>query len=145
MKKSTKITILVGVLFVVGLLAMSYLYNPTPHITTPEKDAQLLANEAMDKVRKRTIETIPIDEQHDVFEEESTQSYKEKQFIQVKEIIEKELTEREKEIFELKELDGLSIIEIAERFELTEGAVKMCLSRARKKIRDCYRKEGEDE
>lgn len=47
MKKSTKITILVGVLFVVGLLAMSYLYNPTPHITTPEKDAQLLANEAM--------------------------------------------------------------------------------------------------
>ena len=104
-----------------------------------------LKNICIDKVRKRTIETIPIDEQHDVFEEESTQSYKEKQFIQVKEIIEKELTEREKEIFELKELDDLSILEIAERFKLTEGAVKMCLSRARKKIRECYRKEAEDE
>ena len=50
-----------------------------------------LKNICIDKVRKRTIETIPIDEQHDVFEEESTQSYKEKQFIQVKEIIEKGL------------------------------------------------------
>lgn len=104
-----------------------------------------LKNICIDKVRKQTIETIPINGQHDISEDENTQRDKEKQFIQVKGIIEKELTEREKEIFELKELDGLSIIEIAEKFKSTEGAIKMSLSRARKKIRDCYRKEAEDE
>lgn len=44
--KNSKITITVGVLFVVGLFTLSYLYNPSPHITTPEKDAKLLAEQA---------------------------------------------------------------------------------------------------
>lgn len=46
MSKNSKIIITVGVLFVVGLFTLSYLYNPSPHITTPEKDAKLLAEQA---------------------------------------------------------------------------------------------------
>lgn len=44
--KNSKITITTGVLFVLGLLILMYLYNPAPHITTPEKDAKFLAEQA---------------------------------------------------------------------------------------------------
>lgn len=64
MNKNTKITIVVGVLFVVGLLTMSYLYNPSPKITTPEQDAKLLADKAMTirtEIDLRNLEKLAIE------------------------------------------------------------------------------------
>ena len=41
----------IGAAFVFGLLALSYLHNPTPDITTPEQDAQML------RLKAETIRT----------------------------------------------------------------------------------------
>ena len=39
----------------------------------------------------------------------------------------------------------MEIEEIAKQMQMTESAVRMNLSRARKKIRECYRKEAANE
>ena len=103
-----------------------------------------LRNICIDNVRKRKIETVPIDEEHDRCEE-SNHNTNEERYNQVKKIIESELTPQQKEIIELKEIEGYTVEEIAERLSSTESAVRMNLSRARKKIRECYRKEANHE
>ena len=103
-----------------------------------------LRNICIDNVRKRKIETVPIDEEHDRCEE-NNQNIQEERYNQVKKIIESELTPQQKEIIRLKEIEGYTVEEIAERLSSTESAVRMNLSRARKKIRECYRKEAEHE
>lgn len=103
-----------------------------------------LRNICIDNVRKRKIETVPIDEEHDRCEEGNHNTHEER-YNEVKKIIENELTQQQKEILELKEIEGYTIEEIAERVSSTESAVRMNLSRARKKIRECYRKEAEHE
>lgn len=45
-RRSNLIVGCVGAGFVVGLLALSNIYNPTPHITTPEQDALMLSLKA---------------------------------------------------------------------------------------------------
>ena len=103
-----------------------------------------LRNICIDNIRKRKIETVPIDEEHDRCEESNHNAYEER-YNEVKKIIENELTQQQKYILELKEIEDYTIEEIAERLSSTEGAVRMNLSRARKKIRECYRKEAKHE
>lgn len=103
-----------------------------------------LRNICIDKTRKRKVNTIPIDEEHDRCEEEGNEDIEER-FQEVKHIIEKELTIQQKEILELRDIKGYSFEEIAEKLSTSENAIRMNLSRARKKIRDCYRKEVRDE
>jgi RNA polymerase sigma-70 factor (ECF subfamily) len=55
------------------------------------------------------------------------------------------LTELQRRVIELKEIEGIEIEEIAKRYNMTESAVRMNLSRARNKIRECYRKEAANE
>ena len=55
------------------------------------------------------------------------------------------MTPQQKRILELKDIEGYSIEEIAEMLEANENAIRMNLSRARKKIRECYRKEAINE
>ena len=104
-----------------------------------------LRNICIDKTRKRGILTVPIDEEHDTFESESTYSQREEKYNSVKAIIDNELTELQRRIIELKEIEGVEIVEIARRQQMTESAVRMNLSRARNRIRECYRKEAGDE
>ena len=59
--------------------------------------------------------------------------------------IEDEISEIKESIEELKEIEDLDIAEIAGRLQMTESAVRMNLSRARNKIRECYRKEATHE
>lgn len=103
-----------------------------------------LRNICIDNIRKRKIETVPIDEEHDRCEKSNHNAYEER-YNEVKKIIENELTQQQKDILELKEIEDYTIEEIAERLSSTEGAVRMNLSRARKKIRECYRKEAKHE
>lgn len=104
-----------------------------------------LRNICIDKTRKREIPTVPIDEEHDTIESESTYSQREEKYNAVKAIIDNELTAQQKKIIELKEFEGVDIEEIARQLQMTESAVRMNLSRARKKIRECYRKEAANE
>lgn len=114
-----------------------------------EAEAEALAtttirNICIDNVRKRKIETVPIDEEHDSYEESCHEGYEER-YNEVKKIIDKALTPQQRDILHLKEIEGCTVEEIAGRLSSTESAVRMNLSRARKKIRECYRKEAKDE
>ena len=98
-----------------------------------------LRNICIDNIRKRRIETVPIDEEHDSCEEHDNGQLE--RYYEVKKLIEKVLTPQQREVLELKDIQGCSIEETAKRLSSTESAVRMNLSRARKKIRECYRKE----
>ena len=102
-------------------------------------------NICIDRTRKRTLPTVPLDEEHDTINNESTYSEREDKYNRVKAIIDNELTELQRRIIELKEIEGVEIVEIARRQQMTESAVRMNLSRARNRIRECYRKEAGDE
>lgn len=100
-------------------------------------------NICIDKVRKRRIETVPLNEEHDTEpdNDRTTAEEREQRYNEVKSLIDKELTPQQKRIIELKDIEGLEIEEIARQLMMTESAVRMNLSRARKKIREQYRKE----
>ena len=102
-------------------------------------------NICIDRTRKRELSTVPLDEEHDTIDSETTYKEREERYDTVKAIIDNELTELQKRIVELKEIEGLEIEEIAKRQNMTESAVRMNLSRARNKIRECYRKEAAHE
>ena len=102
-------------------------------------------NICIDRTRKRTLPTVPLDEEHDTINNESTYSEREDKYNRVKAIIDNELTELQRRISELKEIEGVEIVEIARRQQMTESAGRMNLSRARNRIRECYRKEAGDE
>ena len=104
-----------------------------------------LRNICIDRTRKRELPTVPRDEEHDTGDTETTYKEREERYNTVKAIIDNELTELQRTIVELKEIEGLEIEEIARRQNMTESAVRMNLSRARNKIRECYRKEASHE
>ncbi len=98
-------------------------------------------NICIDKRRKRELSTVPLDEEHDTIDSGTTYNEREETYKRVKAIIDNELTELQRKIVEQKDIEGYSIEEIAKRQNMTESAVRMNLSRARNKIRECYRKE----
>ena len=102
-------------------------------------------NICIDRTRKRTLPTVPLDEEHDTVDSETTYKEREEKYNTVKAIIDNELTGLQKIIIELKEIEGVEIVEIAKQLQMKESAVRMNLSRARNKIRECYRKEATDE
>ena len=104
-----------------------------------------LRNICIDRTRKRTLPTVPLNEEHDTVDSETTYKEREERYNIVKAIIDNELTRLQKRIIELKEIEGVEIVEIARQLQMTENAVRMNLSRARNKIRECYRKETTDE
>lgn len=101
-----------------------------------------IRNICIDRTRKRALPTIPLDEEHDTIDSGTTYKEREETYKRVKAIIDNELTELQRKIVEQKDIEGYSIEEIAKRQNMTESAVRMNLSRARNKIRECYRKEA---
>ena len=104
-----------------------------------------IRNICIDRTRKRELPTVPLNEEHDNIDSETTYKEREERYNTVKAIIDNELTELQRRIIELKEIEGVEIVEIARRQQMTESAVRMNLSRARNRIRECYRKEAGDE
>ena len=66
-------------------------------------------------------------------------------FQQVESIIEAELSPSEQRVMHLKEYEGHSIEDIAQIMNLSEAAVRMKLSRARKRIRTVYIQQNKKE
>ncbi len=60
----------------------------------------------------------------------------------IKAIIENELKDDQKEIIRMREFQGLTDDEIAQSKGIEPGTVRVQLSRARKKVREIYRKKG---
>ncbi len=109
--------------------------------TTEEAEAltaTTLRNLCIDNIRKRKISTIPIEEQHDTTDDNP--DYSEEHFKEIETIIEQELTPLQKEILHSKEYNGETLESIARRLNLQPATARMQLSRARKKIRECYQR-----
>lgn len=63
---------------------------------------------------------------------------------QVTKLASRHLSDRDREILYLREKDGLEFSELAERYNLSEANVRMIVSRARKALREIYRKESKE-
>ena len=108
-----------------------------------DKEAEALTtttvkNICIDKLRKHKLDTVPIDEEHDDAPEENDEE-RETLLQEVETIIDKELAPQQQKIIALREYDGKSIEEIASDLNMQPAAVRMQLSRARKKIREIYK------
>lgn len=63
----------------------------------------------------------------------------------VEAIINSRLTPQQQQIIQMRDVEGISFEEIAEKLDMQPSAVRMALSRARKTIRDIYNEERRDD
>lgn len=99
-----------------------------------------IKNICIDKQRKRRLETVPIDEERDSIEDDKQSSdEKEALLTEVEDIINRELSDTQQRIVREREFNSKSIEEIAVELNMQPAAVRMQLSRARKKIREIYK------
>lgn len=78
------------------------------------------------------VQQLPDDSREEAFERHD-------RFEQVRQVVESHLTEMQRKVFLLKEVDGLDTEEVADRLGCSPEAVRMHLSRIRKTIRECFR------
>ena len=98
-----------------------------------------IKNICIDRLRKKELETVPIDEERETIEEKHCELEREELINEIEEIINKALTPTQQLIIEEKEYKDKSIEEIATTLNMQPSAVRMQLSRARKKIREIYK------
>lgn len=118
-----------------------------------ENEAEALAhttirNLCLDELRKQDKRTqFSLDPERDTPIQRSVQEEIEIQehFQQVETIIETELSPSEQRVMHLKEYEGRSIEDIARIMDISEAAVRMKLSRARKRIRTVYIEQNQKE
>ncbi len=114
-----------------------------------------IRNESLDRIRRRKRRPqsfteaglegrLEMDERL-ITEEEGRQKTAEMTLKSVEAIIEKELTPVQKKILRLHEYEGITLEKIAEMLEMNPPAVRMQLSRLRKTIRECYRRQNENQ
>ena len=119
--------------------------------TTNEAEAlarTTIRNLSLDELRKQEVRPqFSLDTERDTVLQRSALEEIEirERFEQVETIIEAELSPSERRVMHLKEYEGHSIEEIAEMMNLTEAAVRMKLSRARKRIRTVYQEQNKKE
>lgn len=119
--------------------------------TTNEAEAlarTTIRNLSLDELRKQEVRPqFSLDTERDTVLQRSALEEIEirERFEQVETIIEAELSPSERRVMHLKEYEGHSFEEIAEMMNLTEAAVRMKLSRARKRIRTVYQEQNKKE
>ena len=111
------------------------------------KEAEALAvttirNLCIDQIRKEKMDVVELDAERDSKPSETIEERlaKEELFLEVEEIINRQLSPMQRQILREKEYEGKSIEEIADGLQMQPTAVRMQLSRARKTIRECYQK-----
>jgi RNA polymerase sigma-70 factor (ECF subfamily) len=119
--------------------------------TTNEAEAlarTTIRNLSLDELRKQEVRPqFSLDTERDTVLQRSALEEIEirERFEQVETIIEAELSPSERRVMHLKEYEGHSFEEIAEMMHLTEAAVRMKLSRARKRIRTVCQEQNKKE
>lgn len=91
--------------------------------------------------RRKGVTKVSLDERiSDTLPDNDTDpaAEREMQYRLVRRIIESRLSEVQRTIVHMRELDGMPYCAIADKLGMQETAVRMQLSRARKTIRDCY-------
>ena len=120
---------------------------------TTESEAEALAhttirNLSLDELRKQEVRPqFSLDTERDTVLQRSVLEEIEirERFEQVETIIEAELSPSERRVMHLKEYEGHSVEEIARIMDLSEAAVRLKLSRARKRIRTVYQEQNKKE
>jgi RNA polymerase sigma-70 factor (ECF subfamily) len=97
-------------------------------------------NVSIDQIRKR--KTVPLAGD---LPEEDVGDNREALFRRVEEMVDNELTDLQRRIIRLHEYEGLTLEKIAEELGMQPPAVRMQLSRARKTIRELYKKRYHEE
>lgn len=101
-------------------------------------------NSAIDSYRRSTSRpTVSIEDScHIIEQEDETETTKERQqtYEAVVSLSRRVLNKRQFEVFELHDIKGLGYEEVAETLGMTQENVRVPLSRARKSIREIYRK-----
>ena len=111
-----------------------------------EKEAAALTvtttrNICIDQIRKKArFPELDIETNNECDEDNSEKENLLERFQTVKLLIEKRLTENQRKILELRDYQGLEIEDIANRLNMQPATIRMNLSRARKTIREQYKK-----
>ncbi len=96
-------------------------------------------------VRNQSIDTIRVTRQKVPIQGNELQTFpqfeKKEQLRIVEAIIDRELTDTQRYIIRRKEYEGMDIQTVAAELGMEEAAVRVQLSRARKKIREIYNRE----
>ena len=100
-------------------------------------------NVCIDALRRQSHSpTVSLDENrdlHDTLDDADDTAGREMLLRSVDRIIDSRLTEQQRAIVRMRELEGMSFEAIAETLDMQPTAVRVALSRARKLIRDVYR------
>ncbi len=80
---------------------------------------------------------VPVEQAADAVEEVS-EDERRIAYLQVRQIIERDLSPNQRLIIDLREIQGLEFDEIAKRMNKTSANVRVELSRARKRVREIY-------
>ena len=101
-----------------------------------------IRNLCIDQIRKEKMDVVELDAERDSKPSETIEERlaKEELFLEVEEIINRQLSPMQRQILREKEYEGKSIEEIADGLQMQPTAVRMQLSRARKTIRESYQK-----
>lgn len=94
---------------------------------------------SIDIARRNQRETdVPVEQAADVIaeadDEKRTEAYQ-----QVRQIIDNDLTQQQRTIIDLREMQGMEFDAIAARLGMQPATVRVELSRARKRVREIYR------
>lgn len=99
--------------------------------------ARTVRNASLNEQRRKR--TIPIET--DLIDDSPDYSIKEKAFEELQKRIEQQLTDTQRYILEEKEYGGRTLEDIAKELKMEPAAVRMQLSRARKKLRKALKDE----
>lgn len=126
--------------------AFCRLWSRRADITSQEQAEGLLAvtarNIRIDSHRRQSrISRIDIEEAPPIADDDNAADDLSDTYMRVDRIISHALSERDRTILWLRDRDGKEFEEIASLLGLTEANVRMILSRARKTVRETYRKQ----
>ena len=105
-----------------------------------EKEAAALTVTTTRNICKARFPELDIETNNECDEDNSEKENLLERFQTVKLLIEKRLTENQRKILELRDYQGLEIEDIANRLNMQPATIRMNLSRARKTIREQYKK-----
>lgn len=95
----------------------------------------------VDNLRHRSRHPqVNVDDAMPIQDSDTENDYTAELYEEVDRIISENLSERDRKILHLRDRNGWEYEEIAEHLGLTESNVRMILSRARKAVRETYRK-----
>ena len=99
---------------------------------------------SIDMARRNSRQAdVPVEQAADTIDE-VTDNDRSLAYQQVRRIIDKDLSDNQRKIIDLRELQGMEFEDIANRMNMTDANVRVELSRARRRVREIYQARNMD-